>query len=98
MRCLAFCARCTIHVCPALVFKVWYGIILYAVLNCDALLRCSAAALGAAKKFPVEVVVVYARVERALFGLCACGAAGGCGFDAGGFGCDGLPWKLESMA
>ena len=78
--------------------KVWYGIILYAVLNCDALLRCSAAALGAAKYFPVEVVVVYARVERVLFGLCACGAAGGCGFDAGGFGCDGLPWKLASKA
>ena len=79
---------------------VWFGTASFctAVLNCDALLRCSAAALGAAKKFPVVVVVVYARVERALFGLCACGAAGGCGFDAGGFGCDGLPWKLESKA
>ena len=33
--------------------------------------RCTAAALRAAKYFPVEVVVVYARVERVLFGLCA---------------------------
>ena len=60
--------------------------------------RCTVAALGAAKKIPMQVVVVDAWVERAIFGLCACGAAGGCGFDAGGFGCDGLPWKLESKA
>ena len=58
--------------------------------------RCTAAALGAANTFPVQVVVVVvvAWVERAIVGLCACVAAGGCGFDAGGFGCDGLPWKL----
>ena len=60
--------------------------------------RCTAAALGAAEKFPVQVAVVDAWVERVIFGICACGALGGCGFDAGGFGCDGLPWKLESMA
>ncbi len=57
--------------------------------------RCTPAALGAAKKFPVQVVV-DACVEGAVFGLCAWGAAGGCGFDAGGLGCDGLPWKLAS--
>ena len=58
--------------------------------------RCTPAALGAAKTFPVQIVVVDAYVEGAVFGLCACGAAGGCGFDAGGFGCDGLHWKLAS--
>ena len=57
--------------------------------------RCTAAAMRAARKFLVQVVVVVdGWVERVVFGLCACGAAGGCGFDVGGFGCDGLPWKL----
>ncbi len=60
--------------------------------------RCTAAAVGAAKKFSVQVGVVDASVERAIVGLCACVAAGCCGFDAGGFGCDGLPWKLASKA
>ena len=61
--------------------------------------RCTVAAVGAAKIVPVQVVGgVDAWVERAIFGLCACGAAGGCGFDAGGFGCNGLPWKLASKA
>ncbi len=57
--------------------------------------RCTAAALRAAKKFLVKVGVVGdVMVQGAILGLCACSAAGGCGFDAGGFGCDGLPWKL----
>ena len=60
--------------------------------------RCTAAALRAAKKFLVQVGVVVAWVERVVFGLCAFGAAGGCGFDAVGFGCDGLPWRLASKA
>ena len=68
------------------------------VLNCDALFAVHALALGASKKFPIQVVVVDAWVERAIFGLCACGAAGGCGFDAGGFGCDCRPWRLAAKA
>ena len=39
-----------------------------------------------------------AYVEGAVFGLWACGAAGGCGFDAGGFGCDCRPWRLAAKA
>jgi len=60
--------------------------------------RGTAIAVGEAKIFPVQVVVGDVMVQGAILGLCACSAAGGCGFDAGGFGCDGLPWKLASKA
>ena len=47
--------------------KVWYGIILYAVLNCGALLRCSAAALGAAKKSFLLRLLLFTQGLRGRF-------------------------------